>query len=51
VPCGFTAGGLPIGLQIVGPRHGEALVLRAAYEAWRGEPVLAPEPTDRGGRG
>jgi aspartyl-tRNA(Asn)/glutamyl-tRNA(Gln) amidotransferase subunit A len=51
VPCGFTARGLPIGLQIVGPRHGEALVLRAAhaYEAHHGEPVLAPEPTDRGG--
>ena len=31
----FTADGLPIGLQIVGPRHGDALVLRAAraYEA------------------
>ncbi len=31
VPCGSTAGGLPIGLQIVGPRHAEALVLRAAH--------------------
>ena len=30
VPCGFTSGGLPIGLQIVGPRHADALVLRAA---------------------
>jgi aspartyl-tRNA(Asn)/glutamyl-tRNA(Gln) amidotransferase subunit A len=52
VPCGFTAGGLPIGLQIVGRRHDEALVLHAAhaYEAHRGEPALAPEPADRGGR-
>ncbi len=35
VPCGFTAAGLPAGLQIVGPRHADALVLRAAraYEA------------------
>ncbi|WP_152195645.1 amidase [Georgenia subflava] len=35
VPCGFTAAGLPVGLQIVGPRHDDALVLRAAraYEA------------------
>ena len=35
VPCGFTAAGLPIGLQIVGPRHADRLVLRAAraYEA------------------
>ena len=34
VPCGFTGAGLPVGLQMVGPRHGDALVLRAghAYE-------------------
>jgi len=31
VPCGFTAAGLPVGLQIVGPRHADALVLRAAH--------------------
>jgi aspartyl-tRNA(Asn)/glutamyl-tRNA(Gln) amidotransferase subunit A len=31
VPCGFTPGGLPIGLQIVGPHWGEALVLQLAY--------------------
>ncbi|WOK19440.1 amidase [Rhodopseudomonas sp. BAL398] len=30
VPCGFTAAGLPVGLQIVGPLYAEALVLRAA---------------------
>jgi amidase len=30
VPCGFTASGLPIGLQIVGPPHAEARVLAAA---------------------
>lgn len=30
VPCGFTRAGLPIGLQIVGPARGDALVLRAA---------------------
>ena len=29
-PCGFTADGLPIGLQIVGPARGDHLVLRAA---------------------
>ena len=35
VPCGFTAAGLPVGLQIVGQYHAEAMVLRAAraYEA------------------
>lgn len=30
IPCGFTADGLPVGLQIVGPMHNDALVLRAA---------------------
>lgn len=30
VPCGFTAGGLPVGLQLVGRWHADALVLRAA---------------------
>ncbi len=30
VPCGLTAAGLPIGLQIVGPIGSDALVLRAA---------------------
>jgi aspartyl-tRNA(Asn)/glutamyl-tRNA(Gln) amidotransferase subunit A len=43
VPCGFTRSGLPIGLQIVGPRHGDALVLRVgrAYEAAHPQPTLA----------
>ncbi|MGE3268416.1 MAG: amidase [Chloroflexota bacterium] len=30
VPAGFTQDGLPVGMQIVGGRHAEALVLRAA---------------------
>ena len=30
VPCGFTANGLPVGLQIVGRRFADALVLQAA---------------------
>ena len=30
VPCGLTAAGLPVGLQIVGPLYSEALILRAA---------------------
>ncbi|CAM4156454.1 Glutamyl-tRNA(Gln) amidotransferase subunit A [Mycobacterium basiliense] len=35
VPCGFTAAGLPIGLQIVGARHADPLVLRVgqAYQS------------------
>ncbi|MFI5373033.1 MAG: amidase [Candidatus Rokuibacteriota bacterium] len=40
LPCGFTAGGLPIGLQLIGRRFDEATLLRAAraYERatdWR----------------
>ena len=37
VPCGLTKDGLPAGLQIVGPKHADALVLRAAraYESTR----------------
>jgi aspartyl-tRNA(Asn)/glutamyl-tRNA(Gln) amidotransferase subunit A len=31
IPCGFTQGGLPIGLQIAGPHWREDLVLRLAY--------------------
>jgi len=30
VPCGLTAAGLPVGLQLVGPIGADALVLRAA---------------------
>lgn len=43
VPCGRTSGGLPIGLQIVGPRHAEARVLAAAraYEAAHPQETLA----------
>jgi Asp-tRNA(Asn)/Glu-tRNA(Gln) amidotransferase A subunit family amidase len=31
IPCGFSAGGLPIGLQLTGRDWEEALVLRAAH--------------------
>lgn len=31
VPCGLTGEGLPVGLQFVGARHADALVLQAAY--------------------
>ena len=42
IPCGLTSDGLPIGLQLVGPMFGDALVLRAcrAYESLR--PILRP---------
>jgi aspartyl-tRNA(Asn)/glutamyl-tRNA(Gln) amidotransferase subunit A len=31
VPCGFTHAGLPVGLQISGPRWGEAVILQLAH--------------------
>ncbi len=46
VPCGFTRGRLPIGLQLTGRRFDEATILRLAdaYERdtnwWREEPAL-----------
>jgi aspartyl-tRNA(Asn)/glutamyl-tRNA(Gln) amidotransferase subunit A len=41
VPCGFTSAGLPVGLQVVGPRYADSRVLAAcaAFEQakpWRG---------------
>jgi aspartyl-tRNA(Asn)/glutamyl-tRNA(Gln) amidotransferase subunit A len=38
VPCGFTAAGLPVGLQIVGACHADALVLQAAAAYARAHP-------------
>jgi aspartyl-tRNA(Asn)/glutamyl-tRNA(Gln) amidotransferase subunit A len=31
VPCGFTPGGLPVGLQLIGRRDDDVTVLRAAF--------------------
>lgn len=42
VPCGFTDDGLPIGLQIIGRKYADALVLRAAHAFETAHP-----PTDR----
>jgi len=41
VPCGFSADGLPIGLQIVGRRGHDALVLTAARAFERARPFTA----------
>jgi aspartyl-tRNA(Asn)/glutamyl-tRNA(Gln) amidotransferase subunit A len=44
VPCGFTADGLPVGLQIVGRRFADALVLRAAAAFERAHPWAQHRP-------
>ena len=43
IPCGLTSDGLPIGLQIVGPMFGDAIVLRAARAYESACPI--PRPT------
>ncbi len=46
IPCGFTPAGLPVGLQIVGPRFDDLGVLQASYafeqaRPWAGSPPAA----------
>jgi len=43
IPCGFTKAGLPVGLQIVGPRYADALVLRAARAFESARPIKLPD--------
>jgi aspartyl-tRNA(Asn)/glutamyl-tRNA(Gln) amidotransferase subunit A len=38
VPCGFSSEGLPVGLQLIGRRHGEPTLLRAAWAYERSTP-------------
>jgi aspartyl-tRNA(Asn)/glutamyl-tRNA(Gln) amidotransferase subunit A len=42
VPCGFTKSGLPVGLQIVGARYADGLVLRASRAFERARPFVMP---------
>jgi len=44
VPCGFTKDGLPIGLQIVGRRFADTLVLRASAAFERARPWRQQRP-------
>jgi aspartyl-tRNA(Asn)/glutamyl-tRNA(Gln) amidotransferase subunit A len=46
LPCGFTADGRPVGLQVVGPIYGDALVLRAARAFERARPFRMPSVVD-----
>ncbi|OWU83529.1 hypothetical protein ATO6_18890 [Oceanicola sp. 22II-s10i] len=45
VPCGFTASGLPIGFQLIGPAFSERMLFRfaGAYEAAVGLPDALPD--------
>jgi aspartyl-tRNA(Asn)/glutamyl-tRNA(Gln) amidotransferase subunit A len=44
VPCGFTADGRPIGLQIVGAMYRDDLVLRAARAYEEANPLYDRHP-------
>ncbi|MBI2861921.1 MAG: Asp-tRNA(Asn)/Glu-tRNA(Gln) amidotransferase subunit GatA [Chloroflexi bacterium] len=44
VPCGFTAGGLPIGLQIAGRKYDEGTVLRVAHAYQASTPWHSKRP-------
>ena len=46
IPCGFTADGLPVGLQIVGRRLDDAGVLRAAAAFEAASPWADKKPFD-----
>jgi aspartyl-tRNA(Asn)/glutamyl-tRNA(Gln) amidotransferase subunit A len=46
INCGFSKSGMPIGLQIVGPRYEDLFVLKLsrAFETWGGGVRRWPEP-------
>jgi aspartyl-tRNA(Asn)/glutamyl-tRNA(Gln) amidotransferase subunit A len=44
IPCGWTASGFPVGLQIVGRHRAEADVFRAAAAYEAAEPWKAMRP-------
>jgi aspartyl-tRNA(Asn)/glutamyl-tRNA(Gln) amidotransferase subunit A len=54
VPCGFTGAGLPVGLQIAGPRHSDRLLIALAegyqdqtdFHTRRPPPGGRPAPED-----
>ena len=49
VPCGFTSAGLPVGLQVVGPRHGDEAVLSACKAFQDARPWTGSRPSLGGG--
>ena len=49
VPCGFTKAGLPVGLQVVGRRYEDDLVLRACYAFEATQSARMPALIAKGG--
>jgi aspartyl-tRNA(Asn)/glutamyl-tRNA(Gln) amidotransferase subunit A len=46
LPCGFTAGGLPVGLQLLGRPLGEETIFRAAFAYEAAAPFAARRPPE-----
>lgn len=46
LPCGFTAEGLPVGLQIVAAKHRDTLVLNASRAFESRHPFRMPDPNE-----
>jgi aspartyl-tRNA(Asn)/glutamyl-tRNA(Gln) amidotransferase subunit A len=44
IPCGFTSGKLPIGLQVIGPKWGEETMLRVAHAYEQATPWHREKP-------
>jgi aspartyl-tRNA(Asn)/glutamyl-tRNA(Gln) amidotransferase subunit A len=44
IPCGFTSNKLPIGLQIIGPKWGEEVMLRVAHSYEQATPWHKEKP-------
>ncbi|MGW7368594.1 amidase [Streptomyces sp. NPDC054841] len=44
VPCGVDGDGLPVGVQLIGARHADALVLRAAHALYESGAATIPAP-------
>ncbi|MGD8999900.1 MAG: amidase family protein, partial [Granulosicoccaceae bacterium] len=44
VPCGFASNGLPIGLQIIGKRFADKLVLQAGQAYQKAAPLTERRP-------
>ncbi|MGH3878701.1 MAG: amidase [Actinophytocola sp.] len=45
LPCGFTKAGLPVGLQVVGPKHADARVLAACRAFEQARPWQGTRPS------
>ena len=45
VPCGFTSGGLPVGLQLMGRAFEEETILRVAHQYEQKNPFYKKKPS------